>query len=496
MAKTTDNLNKRIFSSIRWQAIFDIFTKLVTPITFIILARFLSPEDFGVLAIIWLVISISQLVMEMGLSAAIIQKKRIDDTHITTAFLVNLSFGLALIIIFYFISQYIADFFNMPQLSSLLKVVSVIFLIDAFGSVQQALLTRELLFKKISTVRIFATLMYSVFVITLALAGFGIWSIIYGQIISSAISSILFWVMSDWKPHAIIFQKEKFIDLFGFGSGVLFNKIVGQISNVDTILIGKFLEAYSLGLYTISRQVGTMLPQMLVGIVSTVIFPAFSRIQDNKNAIGKMYLDAIKYLSILGVPVTVGLIFIAPEFVEFFLTEKWIGIIPIIQLLSLFSLANVIGGGLWGATLYSLGYSYKVLKLTLIRLIALTFFVSMGIYLGGLIEVIIGIVIYGFIFRFAYQHIINKWIEITMIDYLKVLIPSFCCAISMSFILIIYKLYLSTMMINIVNLILMIIIGTISYSIFLKTLFPKEFKLLFDFFREPISSINIKYKNG
>jgi O-antigen/teichoic acid export membrane protein len=235
---------------------------------------------------------------------------------------------------------------------------------------------------------------------------------------------------------------------------------------------------------------------MLVGIVSTVIFPAFSRIQDNKNAIGKTYLDAIKYLSILGVPVTVGVIFIAPEFVEIFLTEKWIGIVPIIQLLSLFFLANVIGGGLWGATLYSLGYSYKVLKLTLIRLIALTFFVSMGIYLGGLMGVIIGMVIYGFIFRFAYQHIINKWIKITMIDYLKVLIPSFCCAISMTFTLIIYKLYLSTMMINIVNLILMMIIGTISYSIILKTLFPKEFKLIFDFFREPLSSINIKYKNG
>ena len=192
MDKTTDNLNKRIFSSIRWQAILDIFTKLVAPITFIILARLLSPEDFGVLAIIWIVISISQLVMEMGLNAAIIQKKIIDDTHITTAFLVNLSFGLVLIIIFYFISHYIADFFNMPQLSSLLKVVSLIFLINAFGSVQQALLTRDLLFKKIAIVRTFAALMYSIFTITLALSGFGIWSIIYGQIISSAISSILF----------------------------------------------------------------------------------------------------------------------------------------------------------------------------------------------------------------------------------------------------------------------------------------------------------------
>jgi PST family polysaccharide transporter len=481
---TNNSLKKDLFSSLRWQTIFNLVTKLIVPITYIILARYLEPEDFGLLAIVMLVNGLAQILMEMGLNAAIVQRKDLEEIHLSTAFLMNIISGIGLIIIIYYGASIIEFFLNMPGLSIYLQVFSIIFIINAFGSVQESILIRKLMFKKISLIKIISSILNSATTIILAVLGFRLWSIVIGTIVFSLSSSVLFWFTGEWKPSTFKFEKDKFWELFSFGSGVFLNRVIGRISNLDTIIIGKLLGDYSLGIYSYSYQISSTVPQTLVGTISSVLFPALSNVQENRQQVKYIYFKAIKYLSIVGVPATIGFIFVVPEFVTIFLTEKWNDSILIMQILALFFMTNVIGGGLWGSTLYALGKSYEALKLTIIRLLGLGIFVLVGIYLYGFLGAVIGLTTYGYVFRFLYQHIINKMMHATMLEYFKCLFPSIICVLFMSIVLIIYiVMFLSTMSIYF-NFCFMITLGIISYSTFLKLIFQTEFNQLLEIIRE------------
>ena len=469
-------LRQRAIKGMKWQGISQVFIYTTSFGVSLILARLLVPSDFGTVGLTVAITSFLIIINELGLSAAIVQRKNLSDKHLSTAFIINLCLGVFSILVMYVTSPYLSSFFQNSELSNILRVFSSVFVIGSLSSVQEAILIRNMQFKQLSMVNLIAALTHTSVAVSLAFGGYGVWSIIWGMVISRVVRTSLYWVLSSWKP-IFTFDKKRFRELFSFGISILGTSLVGRLSqNLDVMIIGRLLGASSLGIYSFSFRIASMIPDQLNGILTKVLFPAYSEIQDNVEKIRESYLHITKQLSIVSMPLMSGLIILAPEFVRGVLTEKWLETIPVIRLLAIFGLMNAIGGGLWGTVLKAQGYPGKVFYLTIVRVFALGSFVIAGSY-AGMVGVAAAVALYGLIFRFVYQHIVNRIIGISMIDYLKALHPGALCTIGMVLVLVLVKFvaYRVNIIPNLALMVSMIMLGTCVYIASLRLICQPEF---------------------
>lgn len=469
-------LRQRTLKGVKWQGISQVFIQATELVIGIVLARLLVPRDFGIVGITIAITSLLIIVNELGLSAAIVQRKDLSDRHLSTAFITNICLGIFFTLVMYVISPYLSRFFRNADLFNILRVFSVVFIVDSFGSVQRSILTRNMRFKQLSMVDIIATILYASIAVGLALGGYGVWSIVLGMLASRVVRNSLYWVFSSWKP-SLIFDKQSFRELFSFGVSVLGTGLVGQLSQkLDVMFIGRLLGASSLGVYSLSLRISQIVPGQLNTILTRVLFPAYSEIQDDVEKIKRSYLHVIKQLSIVSMPLMFGLIIVAPELVRGLLTDKWLEAIPIIRILAVFGLTNAIGGGLWGTVLKAQGHPDKVFYLTIVRVVALGLFVVAGSY-GGMIGVAIAVTLYGLIFRFVYQHIVNRIIGLSMIDYLEALGPGTLCTIGTAIVLLPAK-FIADRVNVITDLVLVVciaVLGACLYIVSLRFIYRSEY---------------------
>ena len=375
----------------------------------------------------------------------------------------------------FLVSPYLSIFFRVPELSRILKVFSIVLIINSFGSVQRAILTKDMKFKKLSLINIISLALQISVSFTLAFSGFGVWSIIFGLVVFSLTQNILYWFLNTWRP-TIKFDKQSFRDLFSFGAGILGTSLVGQLSsNIDVVIIGRMLGTSVLGLYNFSLRITSIISSQINAMTASVLFPAYSEIQKNTEKIKSSYILITKQVSIVSMPMMLGLIIVSPEFVKVVLSDKWLEAIPIIRLLAVNGLMNAIGGGLWGSVLKAQGYSGKVFFLTVIRVFALGIFVIIGSF-NGVIGIAAAVAIYGIIFRFVYQHIVNRIINLSMMDYLKAIYPSSICTSGMVIILMLAKfLAYRTNIISLHFLLIgIIILGICVYFVLLRLIYRSE----------------------
>ncbi len=355
--------------------------------------------------------------------------------------------------------------------------MSIILFVRAITSVQIAIADRNLNFKKVVLITGIAITVSSIVKVVLAFLDFEAKSIVIGEIVNHSIISILFWITTTWKPSLKFVNKDSFKKLFSFGSKIMLTNTLSLISQkIDILLIGKLVSASLVGIYSFSFMLSTVLAAFINAIVRRVIFPSFSRIQENDKNIQTLYLDAVKFISIISVPASVGLFFIAPEFVKLFLKTEWNEAVIIIQILSIFGISNSLGGVLWGQVLKAKGRPAMVLIMTIIRLISLTIFIFIGSN-WGIIGIATSVAIYGWIFRFVYQHIINKIIKISMLDYLKALKNTTLASITMATVLFFIRLLNNSIFINDIFLFVIIIVaGILSYGFIHWTFFKSDIK--------------------
>lgn len=324
-------LTDKTLSGVKWNAIGRFSTQGISFVISVLLARILSPSDYGVVGMIGIFMAIAQTFINSGFGSALIRKKDCTDEDYSTAFYFNVVVGIVCYLILFFSDPLIAEFFNTPILKDIVRVLSINLFLGSLTIVQTAKLTAAVDFKSQAKISLVATIVSGCIGLLMAYNGYGVWSLVYQSVSSSLVSTILFWFVTKWRPLRS-FSKQSFKYLFGFGSKILSASLLHTIySNLTTILIGKFYTSKDLGYYTRGENLAVLPSSNLTGILQSVTYPILSKIQDDDARLISVYR---KYIRITSMVIFFGMFLMAalakPLIITLF-TDKWINSIIYLQ---------------------------------------------------------------------------------------------------------------------------------------------------------------------
>lgn len=357
---------KSTLGSLFWSALGKFGPQIITPLISIYIARLLSPEIYGLVAIANIVVSFVSIFMVSGFFTALIQKEGNKSEIYQSAnfvFSLNLIFSILLFSIIFFSSESLASFFNEPEAKNVIKVLAVIIIIGAFGRTQDALLQKTMDFKSLFIRQIVP--IFSLLIVTLPMAklGYGVWALITGQIISQIMASIILWIKSEWKPKLNLNYKEN-KDILGFGFWLIIEAFLAWVLiQGDGLIVGKFLSTSELGLYRKAFSFDDKILGFVVVPIIPVFYAKFCSLK-NAEAIKEYYMKLKGYVSLFIFPLIFGIILISPYFEFLLLNEKWKGIGFIMAALSITGVSNL--WALMGNLFRSLGRPDIGVKITLI----------------------------------------------------------------------------------------------------------------------------------
>lgn len=289
-----ESLKNKTIKGVAWSGIDNGVQFGVTFLVSIVLARLLSPDDYGLIGIITIFTAVCTTLINGGFTTALIRKKDATSDDYNTAFIVNLGVSLLLYVAIYLLSPFIADFFHRGELVALTQVSSLGMIIGALGLVQQTRLTKRIDFKSQTKITIVASLVSGIVGIVMALMGFGVWSLVAQSLTSQGLRTILLWVANKWIPQ-LRFSSESFHDLFGFGWKMMVSGVLDTLwKELYQVVVGKFYSPATLGQYTRAKQFSTLFSSNLTTVIQRVTYPVLSNIQDDKERMVAAYRKIIK----------------------------------------------------------------------------------------------------------------------------------------------------------------------------------------------------------
>jgi O-antigen/teichoic acid export membrane protein len=330
-----DSLKKQTFVGIGWSAVERFSVQGVLFVIQIVLARLLTPSDYGVIGMLAIFLQVAQVFIDSGFGNALIQKRECTEYDYSTVFWYNLGIAVFLYVCFFFGAPFIASFYNVDLLVPVLRVISLTLILNALSIVQKTKLIKKIDFKSQSKVTLLSVVISGAVGIYLASEDYGVWALVAQQITNSALQFILFFCVLRWIPK-FSWSKESFNHVFNFGSKQLIASLIGVIyGNLYTLVIGKKFAAQSLGFYTRAEMFAQFPSGNIGGIISRVMLPVLSKIQDDNNALRNAYRKLIQFSSFIIFPLMFGIIAVANPFIISILTEKWAECIPMLQILCL-----------------------------------------------------------------------------------------------------------------------------------------------------------------
>lgn len=359
------------------------------------MARLLLPEDYGIIVIVMFFISIANIFVQSGLNTAIIQKKDIDDEYLSSAFFLSLFFALIVYFVFYISAPYISLFYRMPELIKILRVLSLTLFFGAFNSIQNAIISKNLWFKKLFISSLSGVIISGSSGIILAYLNFGVWALVIQQITNQIIITIVLYSTLKWKP-SLSFSIKKARVLLSYGWKLLLSGLIATIDrNIISLIVGKIYSADMLGYYNRGTQFPSFIVNNINGAIQAVMLPALSNQQDYTHRVKSMVRRSIKTSSYVIFPLLVGLAVIAEPLILVLLTDKWASSIPFLRILSIsFALYPIHTANL--QAINALGRSDIFLKLEIIKSLVGTSLIIMsmpfGIYAMAFTTVIRGII--------------------------------------------------------------------------------------------------------
>ena len=297
----------------------------------IVLARILMPADFGLIGMLSIFIAISQSFIDSGMGSGLIQKKNRSDIDFSTVFVFNFIVSAFFYIVLFLSAPLIADFYNTPQLVLLTRVLTLNIIINSLSIVQRTRLTINIDFKVIAKVNVVAVISGGVFGIYFAYIGYGVWALVIQNLFRSSITVIMFWFLSKWKA-SILFSKQSFKELFGFGSKLLIAGLYAQVfNNIYNIVIGKVYAASELGFYTRAKSFAELTAGTVTSILHQVSFPILASLQDDKKKMVSVYSRLLRMTTFVIFPTMTMLALLADPFVRLLLGVKWLPVIVLLQ---------------------------------------------------------------------------------------------------------------------------------------------------------------------
>ena len=290
----SESLKDKTVKGVGWSAIDNIVQTGVTFVVSIVLARLLTPDDYGLIGIVAIFTTVCTALINGGFTTALIRTKDATDDDYNTAFICNLCISITLYLIIYFCSPLIAAFFKRTELISLTRVSSLGMIIGALAMVQQTRLTKRIDFKSQTKITLIASVTSGIVGIVMALLGFGVWSLVAQQLVMHSIRTVLLWIVNKWIPR-LRFSSKSFHELFGFGWKMMVSRVLDTVwLELYQVVVGKFYSPATLGQYTRSKQFSKLLSQNLTQVIQRVTYPVLSNIQDDKERMVSAYRRIIK----------------------------------------------------------------------------------------------------------------------------------------------------------------------------------------------------------
>lgn len=405
-----------------WSSLQRFGTMGISFISNIVLARLLTPDDYGCIGMLMIFIALSNTFIDGGFGSALIQKKRPTQEDYSTIFYWNIFLSVVLYAVLFICAPIIADFYNIALLEKVLQVQGVILVINALGIIQANQLRKQLKFKSIAQVTLSASVISVVVAITMAYMGWGIWSLVAQQIVSSLVTTLLYWVYNSWRP-LWIFSFKSFKELFNFGSFILLSSLINTFCrNLNGLLIGKFFNPSSMGYFTQAKKLEDVSSTSIEAVVSQVTYPVLVEVKDNPERLNNALKQLNSLLLYIVTPLMLLLNLLAAPIISLLLGNQWLPAIAYLEILA-FQGIFISQEGVNYNAIASIGHSKSLLVSTIVKRSIFILLLFMGMELGGIKGMLWGMTISSFFVCFYNSALVHKYIGYTLKKQFMDLLP-------------------------------------------------------------------------
>ncbi len=327
-------LRERAARGVTWSLVERWGAELLSLGVFVVLSRQLSPQAFGLVALATVVIDFLRRIVDGGFAEAVVQRGELDRAHLDTAFWTGIATGAVMAAGLAVLADPIAAAFQEPELAPVLRWLSVAFVVRGLSSTQQAILVRNLRFNQLAIRTLVAELGAGIVAISLALSGWGVWSLVAQQLTAGILGVLTLWTVAAWRP-GLEFRWAHFGELARFGVHIVAFKLLNVFSQrMDKLLIGSFLGTIALGYYEVANRVFHAITKVLGGVLAAVAFPVFSRLQGDRERMQRAYYEATQLTCLVTLPAFFGLAVIAPDAIPWAFGAKWESSVPVVRVLA------------------------------------------------------------------------------------------------------------------------------------------------------------------
>lgn len=417
-----ESLKQKTIKGVVWTGIHKFAMVLLNFISGIILARLLTPHDYGVIGMLTIFLAVSNTFIDGGFGSALIQKHRPTNEDYSTILYWNLGLSFILYGILFFCAPAIALFYDLPLLTEVLRVQGIVLMINAARIVQTNQLRKQLRFKKVAVINLSSNFLVLIITILLAWKGWGVWALVAQQLMLALFTTVLYWISSNWRP-LLVFSIDSFKELFSFGGFILLSNLINTFSNnIQGLLIGKVYNTSTLGYYTKAQRTETLASTFISSVLDQVSYPVLSEAQNDNKLLIKVLKQFICTSAYLTFPLMLLLIQMARPIFLFLYSERWMPCVPYFQLLCVAGIAVCLQNINYFAVAAK-GKSKILLKWTIVKRLLGLFLIVGGLWVHGIYGLLIGSVVTSWIIYIINAALVSKNIGYTLKEQFTDLAP-------------------------------------------------------------------------
>lgn len=428
---TQKDLKKKAASGMIWTTL-QKFSKMgIQFISGIILARLLTPFDYGCIGMLTVFMVLAEAFIDGGFGSALIQKKRPTNEDYSTIFWWNVALAIFMYIVLYLSAPAISRFYEIPLLCDVLRVQGVILLIYALNLIQRNQLKKQLKFRIIAKVRIVTSVIALIVTIVMAYQGFGVWALVAQNLIGAIIPAVVFWVYTKWRP-TLVFSWNSFKELFKFGIFMFLTHIFAKlVSQFQTLLIGKFFDPSTLGYYSKASKTENLASHTISSVMTSVTYPLYAEVQDERERMQNMIKRLTMTISYITFPLMFILILCAKPIYIILYSDRWLNSVPYFQILCVAGLATCLHSANL-QTIAAIGKSNVMFIWSVIKQVSVVVLIVAGLKINGMTGLLTGMVIASWFTYFVNIGLVSKYIGYKwyrqIIDILPVVVASVVAA--------------------------------------------------------------------
>lgn len=412
------SLKTKTLSGMIWSFLQRFGTMTISFVSNIVLARLLTPDDYGTIGMLMIFIAVANTFVDGGFGSALIQKKEPTREDYSTIFWWNMFLSLVLYGVLYMSAPAVARFYDLPLLSQVLRVQGFVLILNALSIIQQNQLRKQLKFKRLASVTVASAVLSAVIAIVLAYLGWGVWALVAQQLMLSGFTAILLWVLNKWYP-LLSFSKESFKQLFGFGGFMLLSSLINTIfNNINSLIIGKLFSASTMGYFSQAKKIEDATAMSVTSVVEQVTYPILSEHQNDKNKMRSILKRFNTCTFFIVTPMMLLICLFAEPIVVFLFTEKWLPAAPYLKILALHGIPMGLQGVNYNA-IAAIGKSKTIFATTIIKRITTISLMLIGVYIADVEGLLWGMVVSSSLIILYNMILVSKYLDYRVITQIK-----------------------------------------------------------------------------